>query len=278
VKNQRSKSRTSSQNGDPAGWKSQAQAHQFLLRHLENGTTFTRDEFRNATGWPPRTFRTYWSKRFTQVVERVGVGKYRVAGAFEKFRGVSAFRRYMSQATRERGVYALTKFPTVVTYEFYLPLAHEAALRRKLDALFYEDSVMPRLRRMNQDQLEALLPSQMLLDDLPTIERAREFVNRRFSGYSIYHVNGRFRADDLKTQTDAAESSSKGEPYLIDETTAVVRFIFPCGSESEADTTRLLFNELFVQPIIDVISGEDQIWMIEGGTGSRAHVWKNENS
>ena len=37
-------------------------------------------------------------------------------------------------------------------------------------------------------------------------------------------------------------------PYLIDETTAVTQFVFPCA-EDETEKVRFLFKELFVETI-----------------------------
>jgi hypothetical protein len=41
--------------------------------------------------------------------------------------------------------------------------------------------------------------------------------------------SGRFRTLNLMTMTEAARVEENGDRYLIDETTAIVRFIFPCG-------------------------------------------------
>ena len=105
------------------------------------------------------------------------------------------------------------------------------------------------------------------------LEKALELIDQKFGGYSIYHVDGRFRADDLMTREEAMASQITGQRYLVDETTAVVRFIFPC-QQSEADTIRFLFRKLFMNPITDQVSGEDQIWVVESGSRSQVQVWK----
>jgi hypothetical protein len=96
-------------------------------------------------------------------------------------------------------------------------------------------------------------------------------------GYSIYHVDGRFRADKLSTQQEAVELLKMGQRYLVDETTAVTRFIFPCKDDEEAERVRFLFKELFITAITQLISGEDEIWVVESGIHNRVHVWKRRD-
>jgi hypothetical protein len=37
-----------------------------------------------------------------------------------------------------------------------------------------------------------------------------------------------------------------------------------------------LVGVLFVQSIVQVVNGEDEIWMIEGGMRNRLHIWRVE--
>ena len=76
------------------------------------------------------------------------------------------------------------------------------------------------------------------------------------------------------TQEQVADIQKQGRRYLIDETTAVARFIFPCKDNSEADRIRYLFETLFVRSIIQLVNGEDEIWMVESGSRNRVHVWR----
>jgi hypothetical protein len=99
------------------------------------------------------------------------------------------------------------------------------------------------------------------------------------------------------TITKAAQIEEGGDRYLIDETTAIVRFIFPCGKPlrrppadfddpepDHSDTTgleeakhvRWFFKALFVQSIIQVVNGEAEIWMVESGSRNRLHIWRVE--
>jgi len=95
----------------------------------------------------------------------------------------------------------------------------------------------------------------------------------KFVGYSIGHVSGRFRNEDLATRDEAAKIE-KLRRYLTDETTAVTRFIFPCEGEDEVERVRWVFDHLFVNSIIQVVNGEDEIWMVESGIRNRLHIWR----
>ncbi len=93
----------------------------------------------------------------------------------------------------------------------------------------------------------------------------------------------------------------RDEPYLIDETTAVVRFIIPCkatrvshgdrfDASKEAPATaeelaeevqqiRGLFVEVFVEAIVPSIRGEALIWMLETSpTGLRLYELERDES
>jgi hypothetical protein len=65
--------------------------------------------------------------------------------------------------------------------------------------------------------------------------------------------------------------------YLIDETTAVTRFIFPYNTDEELDKLRFLFHELFVKSMIVLAKDEQQVWMIESGPEQRVHIWQAED-
>jgi hypothetical protein len=167
--------------------------------------------------------------------------------------------------------YAPTAFDDVVVLEFYMPLSQETALRRTLDSLFYEDAVLPRLRTIERARLRTLFGTA---DDAMVIESARRFVDERFRGYSIYRVDGRFRSGPMATMQHAAEIAATGT-YLADETTAVCRFVFPCG-QGDADKVRLLFDELFVTAITEQVKGEEEIWVVESGLRNQIRIWRRK--
>jgi len=125
-------------------------------------------------------------------------------------------------------------------------------------------------------------------------------VGSLLGGYSIGHVHGRFRAGGLRTHVEAAKVVVERGRYLVDETTAVVRFILPLqGSRrehggkfdvtkemfaidtsyaEEIDVARRLFISFFVESVILDIYGEDEIWFLESGpTGDRLYALERES-
>jgi hypothetical protein len=46
--------------------------------------------------------------------------------------------------------------------------------------------------------------------------------------------------------------------------------------EDQAARIRYFFNLLFVQNVVEVINGEDEIWMLESGLESNLHIWRAE--
>jgi hypothetical protein len=123
-------------------------------------------------------------------------------------------------------------------------------------------------------------------------------------GYSISHASGRFRAGALLSRSEAGRVLVDDGRYLVDETTAVVRFIVPLetGSaelkvgfeeaqaslfsvgvvdvdalEAELRTVRMLFFQLFVEAVVRTIEGEDEIWLVESGPkGRRLYTWSRQ--
>ncbi len=123
--------------------------------------------------------------------------------------------------------------------------------------------------------LSKKFPKAAGLDDEVYFLQILDFIKDRFVGYSINHVDGRFRADTLLSQDQAAAMQKRGERYLIDETTAVTRFIFPYQDDAELAKIKFLFQILFIRSIIQLVNGEEQIWMVESGSaGSQLHRWE----
>jgi hypothetical protein len=253
----------------------QRTAHRFFSERFQTLQAFTKDELRTATGWAPATLDAYWSKQFKGFIERVGA-RYRLKGNFRPFLDWRRFRNLVTQVKVVATDYEPTVFHNIIVYEFYMPLAHEAALRITLDSLFYKDAIEPRLRRIGLVKLQApdLFPAVANEADDAFYARVLKFVEDKFGGYSIYHVDGRFRASKLSTHQEAVELHKTGQRYLVDETTAVTRFIFPTAT-GEADKVRFLFKELFMTAITQLVNGEDEIWVVESGIRSQVHVWKS---
>ena len=252
-------------------------AHAFFLEHMTNGQTFTKDDLEARLTWKGQTFATYWSKQFSPFAVAVGTdgadkAVYRVSDAFRRYR---TWRRFKAHVTQVRSVastsYSHHEFGIVRVYEFFMPLTNEHCLREALDALFYKDTLIARIRAIPQPELHARFESPALPTDEAYLDYVCSWAADHFGGYSISHVSGRFRAGDLTSRADASQATNE---YLVDETTAVARFIFPCESEAEADLVAFLFERLFVTAVLEVVNGEDEIWMLESGLHNRLHVWK----
>ena len=70
------------------------QSYDFLVRAERSGTPFSLDDLLVATGWKPKTPRAYFSKRWTNWVEKRDDG-YHVSGVARLTK--DEYRRYMSQ-------------------------------------------------------------------------------------------------------------------------------------------------------------------------------------
>jgi hypothetical protein len=278
----------------------QRRVFDFFVAHFKSQQPFKKSEVEAETDWGGSTFSTYWSKQFKQFVLDAGTNSYRISESFRPFAKWEAFQRHVTQVRRVSSDYTLFRHDSVLVFEFFMPLTNETHLRTALDALFYQDTILSRLRAIQRQTLNAQFPEVAGETEDKYFGRLCEWLAKRFQGYSITTVSGRFRAQDLMSITEAATIEENGDRYLIDETTAIVRFIFPCGTpvkravgaadsfedldpdsknrsgEEEAKTIRWFFNALFVQSIIQVVNGEAEIWMVESGIRTRLHIWRVE--
>ena len=246
----------------------------FLREHLQTQMPFTRQQFSDATGWTGATLTTYWSKQFKRFFVQFAPGQFRVSEAFRPFLTWKKFQRHVTQNRPIAADYNRIEHNIVVIYEFFMPLTNETALRTTLDALFYRDNIVPKLRAIPELELVGHLPTSDGENADEYLNRVATWVGDHFGGYSIYHVNGRFKAGALLTREEAAAREIQGFRYLIDETTAVTRFIFPCTDQAEADLVRYFFDAVFVRSIIQLVNAEDEIWMVESGMRNRVHIWR----
>lgn len=260
----------------------QRAAHTFLLEHLQSQEPFTIAEFIAATGWDkPGTFNTYLRKQYKGLIENVeggafkisDTGRYRVTESFRKLVAWRKFKQHVTQVRRVVTDYEPTS-SEVLIYDFLMPLTNEAYLRTTLDALFFKDTLLARIKTIPVTDLEKHFTRPRGQSDDEYLGVIIKFIEDHFVGYSISHVDGRFRSGRVRTQDEVAEYQKKGQRYLIDETTAVTRFIFPYHTRDELERIRYLFHALFVRSIIQLVNGEEQIWMLESGPQSRVHMWQ----
>lgn len=255
----------------------QQKAFAFLVSRLRSHATFTKEDFKKATGWEGKTFETYWSKQFKPFVEALGDGKFNVRDTFRPYMTWPKFQQHVTQVRQVFTNYSPIIYDNVLIFEFYMPLTNEGHLRTTLDSLFFSDAILARLKTIGTQQLSTVFPRNNGESEDTYFQGILDFIEETFVGYSIFHVNGRFRAEKLSTQDEVAEIHKEGRRYLVDETTAVTRFIFPCENSQAAAKVRFLFERLFVRSIIQLINGEDEIWMIESGMANRAHIWRVAN-
>jgi hypothetical protein len=273
----------------------QRAAFDFLRDKYNTQELFTREQFQAATGFGDVSFDTYMSKHFRDLLVKVIDDKLRVSLAFRQY---ATWRKFRDNVVTQNRIltrqYERSSYENVVMFEFFMPLRNEESLRAALDGLFYKDSIKFRLKTINEVDLKKQFPPQMIEADEDYLERICAWIADRFVGYSINHVSGRFRVGELRTKVEVlAEEARSPDRYLLDETTASVRFIFPCKTQpqnssteitggykealrQEASLIRWFFNELFVQSILEVVNGEDEIWLLESGIQNQLHIYKVE--
>lgn len=260
---------------------------------------FTMKQLIAATGWSASSITTYLSKQWKGLVERAP-GGFRARREFLRLEK----QEFLDHVTQNRpifGEYKRVFHEHQVTFEFLLPLTRETQLRRALDQLFFRDTIEQRLQEIGLVELESILVRKSSETDDDFIGRLVEMAGM-FGGYSISHVSGRFRAQDLMSRKEAGLGIN-GD-YLVDETTAVVRFIIPCSTgtggfddalyslsnfgissstpkdlltdselTAEVEKIRKLFFALFAETVVRTVRGEDEIWLIEGGVHQRLYRW-----
>lgn len=279
----------------------QRDAYRFLFEHAQSGHDFTKDELRHATGWSDESVRTYISKHYREYLTRVGKS-YRVRPEFSRI-SVEDVVKLAAQNRTIYSSYQRVRYGYVICYEFLLPLTRAEQLREALDALFYRDTLGQRILEIGIENLQAIIPRQAGWSEEQYLAEILGIVAKRFSGYSMSQVSGRFRAGELVTRKAAGALLAGGKRYLVDEATAVVRFIVPCQSSrneygadfesmarainhdsfnadelaamtEELRMIRLLFFHLFVETVVRTVDGEDEIWLLETGPEQHLYVWE----
>ncbi|TFG24854.1 MAG: hypothetical protein EU529_03035 [Promethearchaeota archaeon] len=280
-------------------------AYIFLKNHLRSPEAFSKEEFKNFADYPnPDNFDTYFSKKYRHFLEEAPneKDKFLVSSIFKKYSDWEKFRSYYSQSSKIKASYVEEFYKYLMIFEFFMPLTNENDLRSSLDELFYMDTVKLALNKIPKDELYKAFPKNVKESEENYKTRLCNWISNRFVGYSIGTVKGRFKTDDLRTYYEEAIIKSKGDDYLVDETTAIVRFIFHVGQpiknpvlfnieqfnesldkfnkkdaiKKEAVQIRYIFKNLFVKNILDLVNGEDEIWMLESGIKNRLYIWKNE--
>ncbi len=274
-------------------------AYRFFQERLNSNTLFTAADLMAVTGWTASTAKTYLGKQWREFIDRRGGGELWVRPDFQRLTE-NAFLQLATQNRRVFTSYRRVKYREIVTYEFLLPLTREDQLRKALDSLFYEDTIRQRLAEIGLKGLRTWLPPRDDEPDEAYVARVCAFVSDRFGGYSITHVSGRYRAAALADRAHAGQMLAADARYIIDETTASVRFIIPIDATKDEDPAtidelrvgdvelaaaameemtviHLLFFGLFVEAVVRMVNGEDEIWLVEEtGRSHSLYAWRRE--
>jgi hypothetical protein len=280
----------------PSNYDRVRDAYRFLRRQAQTGQLFSAQDLATAAGWKEVSAKTYLQKHWEGFFVDAGSGKLRMLTKFLRVTE-GAFLRHQTQKKSLLGSYRREFHTSFVSFEFLLPLRQELELRRALDQLFYLDTLTVRIKEIGLRSIETVIPRDSAQSDEDYIGAVLRLVSTYFGGYSISHVQGRFRANPtLLSQGDVGTALAIGDAYLIDETTALVRFIVPCSEKKgrfldafgvtthvastlnlvrpsavtlEVGVIRELFFGFFVEAIVDTVRGEDEIWLIESSPDGR---------
>ncbi len=259
--------------------------------------TFTLHELLDATRWAENTVTTYISKHLSEFVakdrksDKYIVNTKIIDVQYTEY--ISLFKQSDVLAPK----YNEKRYSEVVDYELLLPLTCEGKLKRALENLFYKDMVIDRFKNIGLEKIRKVFEQKPDISDDAFLDDLCNFVSERFGGYSISHVDGRFRDRNLETKAKARKKEDEGEGYLIDETTAVVRFIvplyttgfdirdiesdmqLPLGLEVDIELKQIewVFRTLFIDAILNTV-GQAQIWILEGGKRHQLITFIADNS
>jgi hypothetical protein len=162
-----------------------------------------------------------------------------------------------------------------------------------LDNLFYKDTIEQRIKEIGIAKIREALNLPEASSDDEVVKFVVHFMDNTIGGYSLHLVNGRFRAGALTTRPEVVARPFSQGPYLVDETTAVVRFILPVSENQEppsqmylfepakdipnsdalAEQMRWLFLNFFAEAVTRVVKKEDEIWLLESGMRSALYRW-----
>ena len=173
----------------------QRKVFEFFVEHFKSQEPFKKKDLETETDWTKSTFDTYWSKQFEQFVLPAGGGDYfRVSEAFRPFARWEAFQPHVTQVRRVSSDYTLLAHDSVLVFEFFMPLTNETHLRTALDALFFADTILARLKALDWKKLTDNFQEEAGEAKEVYYARLCGWLAKRFQGYSITNVSGRFRA------------------------------------------------------------------------------------
>jgi hypothetical protein len=273
---------------------------EFLREKAKVQKTFNLDELSGRSGWSKINTQTNISKRLKQFVIRTSLKD--TFGVKPSILEVP-YQDYLSlfkQADVLTPDYTEYINSEVAVFELFLPLSCEGKLRQALDKLFYRDAVIEKIEGVGIERFRKIIELNKGESDISYLNKLCDFVAKEFGGYSISNVNGRFRVGNLLSKAEALEAENEGANYLINETTAVVKFIVPIQSseslavdDQNVETVQLsmdlpeknvdleqiewLFHNIFISTILNTV-GQEEIWVLESGVRSRLNRYVAKSS
>lgn len=271
-------------------------AYEYLRNRSDDSVHFSIKDLADHVDWKESTARTYFNKKWRDYLIDNKNGSYKVRAKFKRTTAEQFLAEFTQTETIETS-YSRERHTRFVQFEFLLPLTREDKLRRALDDLFFKDTIEMRIQDLGLKTIETLIPRDDGMNDDAYIEKICNTVGSRFGGYSISHVQGRYKAAELMTRKEAAEYFATEQLYLVDETTAAVRFIIPCETgvtsfedsfqsinqvdivdeselNKEIDQIRTLFFQFFVEAVVATVQGEEEIWLLETGYKRQLYRWR----
>lgn len=268
-------------------------AYKFFLDHAKTQGAFTAEDLGAATSWSGSTPNTYLSKQVKSVVKRIAPGKFQVKKSFVNM-AQDTFLQRVSQKENILPSYKRACYDSVLTYEFLMPLTREELLKESLDRLLYKDALEEQIELVGYCVFATVMPKDSCESEKTYCSRVAKRIGDYFGGYSITHVSGRFRIQDLLPKQQAIHTR-----YVIDETTALVRFIVPLLTsetkhgeifsennpahidpnklDDEVRLVRRLFFHIFAEVVVHSVQGEDEIWLLETLNGQhKLYKWEVE--
>jgi len=267
------------------------QTFDFLVKHAQERKPFTLEQLSTGTEWTLAEAQKNILNRLGDLVYEEG-DKYFAKPEILRVR-LDDFKELLHQKKRLFTDYYLEVSSSILIYEFFMPLSREDRLREALDNLFYSDTIEQRIQEIGIPQIRngLKLPSDYSEDNIHQL--VFDFMESTIGGYSIYMVNGRYRADVLASREEVGTRPFAYGPYIVDETTAIVRFILPVetfagnfeygkilepasmaiGTKKRAELLSWLFLNFFAEALIRVVQKEDEIWLLESGMRSAFYRW-----
>ncbi len=266
-------------------------AFDFLYSHGQERKSFSLAQFSSETEWSISEAQENITNRLSDIVYQEGE-EYFAKPEILRVR-LADFNELLHQKKRLFTDYILEVSPSILMYEFFMPLSREDRLREALDNLFYRDAIEQRIQEIGLSKIREGLKLSPDHSEEKIKQLIFEFMESTIGGYSIYMVNGRYRADSLASREEVISRPFAYGPYIVDETTAIVRFVLPVETaagkfeygevlepasiaivtQERADLVRWLFLNFFAEAIIRVIQTEDEIWLLESGMRSAFYKW-----